>query len=49
MNAKAFIEKLSDDELLDYARDWSKGVKFATQILMVLKLMTLKNCLKWQK
>ncbi len=32
MNAKAFIEKLSDDELLDYARDWSKGVKFATQI-----------------
>ena len=32
MNAKAFIEKLSDDELLDYARDWSKKVKFATQI-----------------
>lgn len=32
MNAKSFIEKLSDDELLDYARDWSKGVKFATQI-----------------
>ena len=32
MNAKVFVEKLSDDELLDYARDWSKGVKFATQI-----------------
>ncbi len=31
-NAKEFIEKLNDDELLQYARDWSKGVKFATPI-----------------
>ena len=27
-----FIDSLSDDELLEYARDWSKGVKFATPI-----------------
>ena len=27
-----FIDSLSDDELLGYARDWSKGVKFATPI-----------------
>ncbi len=31
-NAKTFIENLTDDELLEYARDWSKGVKFATPI-----------------
>ena len=27
-----FIDSLSDEELLKYARDWSKGVKFATPI-----------------
>ena len=27
-----FIDSLSDDELLGYARDWSKGIKFATPI-----------------
>jgi DNA-directed RNA polymerase beta subunit len=32
MNGKNFIKNLSDDELLSYARDWSKGVKFATPI-----------------
>ncbi|MDY0124021.1 DNA-directed RNA polymerase subunit beta [Sulfurimonas sp.] len=32
MNAKAVIGKMSDDELLHYARDWSKGVKFASPI-----------------
>ncbi len=31
-NAKNFVSSLSDDELLEYARDWSKGVKFATPI-----------------
>ncbi|WP_026944115.1 DNA-directed RNA polymerase subunit beta/beta' [Helicobacter rodentium] len=30
--AKAFLEKLSNEELLDFARDWSKGVKFATPV-----------------
>lgn len=29
---KAFLEKLSDEELLSFARDWSKGVKFATPV-----------------
>ncbi len=32
MNAKKFIENLSDDELVKYARDWSKGVKFASTV-----------------
>ncbi len=32
MNAKAVIGKMSDDELLHFARDWSKGVKFASPI-----------------
>jgi len=29
MRAKNELEKMSDEELLEYARDWSKGVKFA--------------------
>ncbi len=32
MNGKDFVKGLSDDELLTYARDWSKGVRFATQV-----------------
>ncbi|RXJ56191.1 DNA-directed RNA polymerase subunit beta [Candidatus Marinarcus aquaticus] len=32
MNGKKFVESLSDDELIDYARDWSKGVRFATPV-----------------
>ncbi|BAF69382.1 DNA-directed RNA polymerase subunit beta [Nitratiruptor sp. SB155-2] len=32
MNAKETIEKMSDEELIEYARDWSKGVKFATPV-----------------
>jgi len=32
MNAKEFIENLSDEKLLKYARDWAKGVKFATTV-----------------
>ncbi len=32
MNAKETLEKLSDEELLEYARDWAKGVKFATPV-----------------
>jgi DNA-directed RNA polymerase subunit beta len=30
MNGKAFMDNLSDEKLLDYARDWAKGVRFAT-------------------
>ncbi len=32
MNAKETLEKMSDEELIEYARDWSKGVKFATPV-----------------
>ncbi len=32
MNGKDFMESLSDDKLIQYAQDWSKGVRFATQV-----------------
>ncbi len=32
MKAKEFIKNLSDDELVSYARDWSRGVKFSTPV-----------------
>jgi DNA-directed RNA polymerase beta subunit len=32
MDAKATIESLNDEELLVHARDWAKGVKFATPV-----------------
>jgi DNA-directed RNA polymerase subunit beta len=32
MVPKEFIENLDDDSLLEYARDWAKGVKFATPV-----------------
>ena len=32
VSSKKFLESLSDEELLSYARDWSKGVKFATPV-----------------
>ncbi len=32
VNEKEFIKNLSDEELLNCARDWSKGVKFATPV-----------------
>ncbi|PID47926.1 MAG: DNA-directed RNA polymerase subunit beta [Proteobacteria bacterium] len=32
MKAKTFVEELSDDELLSYAKDWSNGIKFATPV-----------------
>jgi len=32
MDAKKTLGKMSDEQLLDYARDWANGVKFATPI-----------------
>jgi DNA-directed RNA polymerase subunit beta len=32
MNGKAFMDSLSDEELISYAQDWAKGVRFATQV-----------------
>jgi DNA-directed RNA polymerase beta subunit len=32
MNAKETLSKLTDEELLVYARDWANGVKFAAPV-----------------
>lgn len=32
MDGKRFMNDISDDDLITYARDWSKGVKFATPV-----------------
>ena len=32
MNAKETLSNISDEELIKYARDWAKGVKFATSV-----------------
>ncbi len=32
MHGKEFMDKLSDDELIQYGQDWTKGVRFATQV-----------------
>lgn len=32
VNAKEFVASLDDEQLLTYARDWAKGVKFATPV-----------------
>ncbi|RXJ99689.1 DNA-directed RNA polymerase subunit beta [Arcobacter sp. CECT 8986] len=32
MNGKEFMDSLTDNELIDYAQDWAKGVRFATQV-----------------
>ena len=32
MGGKKFMESLSDEELIKYAQDWSKGVRFATPV-----------------
>jgi DNA-directed RNA polymerase subunit beta len=32
MNGKEFLANLSDDDLIKYAKDWSRGVRFATSI-----------------
>ena len=31
-NAKDFMKNMSDEDLIAYARDWTKGVRFATQV-----------------
>ncbi len=32
MKPKEFFENISDEKLLEYARDWSRGVRFATPV-----------------
>ena len=38
MDAKKTLEKISDEKLIEYARDWSKGVKFATPVFDGVKV-----------
>ena len=37
MDAKAILEKIDDDKLIEYARDWASGVRFATPIFEGVK------------
>jgi DNA-directed RNA polymerase subunit beta len=32
MNGKEFLNSISDEELIEYGRDWTKGVRFASQV-----------------
>ncbi|MCP5063503.1 MAG: DNA-directed RNA polymerase subunit beta [Ignavibacteriae bacterium] len=32
MNGKQFMDSLTDEELIQYGQDWTKGVRFATQV-----------------
>ena len=32
MNGKVFMDNLSDEELIQYGQDWTKGVRFASQV-----------------
>lgn len=38
MDAKKTLERISDEKLIEYARDWSKGVKFATPVFDGVKV-----------
>jgi DNA-directed RNA polymerase subunit beta len=44
-----FIDSLSDEELLNYARDWSKGVKFATPIFEGVNIEEFKELFELAK
>lgn len=37
MDAKAILEKIDDEKLIKYARDWASGVRFATPIFEGVK------------
>lgn len=37
MDAKAILEKIDDEKLIEYARDWASGVRFATPIFEGVK------------
>ncbi|MEA3315943.1 MAG: DNA-directed RNA polymerase subunit beta [Campylobacterota bacterium] len=49
MNGKEFLENLSDEELLVYARDWSKGVRFATRVFDGAKVDEFEKLFKLAK
>jgi len=49
MNGKEFLETLSDDELLVYARDWAKGVRFASRVFDGAKAEEFEELFKLAK
>ncbi|MCH5322455.1 MAG: DNA-directed RNA polymerase subunit beta/beta' [Helicobacter sp.] len=48
-SSKKFLESLSDEMLLDYARDWSKGVKFATPVFEGVNTQEFEKLFKLAK
>lgn len=49
MDAKSILSKISDEKLIDYARDWSNGVRFATPIFEGVKADEFKKLFKMAK
>ncbi len=49
MDAKAVLSKISDDELIAYAKDWSSGVRFATPIFEGVKPDEFKKLFEMAK
>lgn len=49
MDAKNTLEKISDDELIAYARDWSKGVKFSTPVFDGVKVSEFSKLFEMAK
>ncbi|RUT50615.1 DNA-directed RNA polymerase subunit beta [Campylobacter fetus] len=49
MDAKAILSKIDDDKLIDYARDWASGVRFATPIFEGVKADEFKKLFEMAK
>lgn len=49
MDAKSILSKISDEKLIDYARDWSNGVRFATPIFEGVKADEFKKLFEMAK
>ncbi len=49
MDAKETLGKMSDEELIGYARDWSKGVRFATPVFESVNAEEFKKLFEMAK
>lgn len=49
IKAKEVISKISDDDLIKFARDWTSGVKFATPVFDGLKVEEFKKLFEMAK
>ncbi len=49
MDAKVILSKIDDDKLIDYARDWASGVRFATPIFEGVKADEFKKLFEMAK